>query len=74
MVISACAPSKRSAANSTFFSSLDLGIGLGAMAWGVVSQALGFPAIFIGCIVIMFFAAIAFLAILNKERGSSQAG
>jgi len=74
LVISACPPAKRSAANSTFFSTLDLGIGLGAMAWGVVSQAFGFPAIFIGCIVTMFLAAIAFLLVMNKKRGSPQAG
>lgn len=68
LVISACAPSKRSAANSTFFSALDLGIGLGAMAWGFVSQALGYPAIFIGCIAFMFLAIIAYLLVLRKSE------
>jgi MFS family permease len=66
MVISACAPAKRSAANSTFFSAMDLGIGLGAMAWGMVSQAFGYPAIFFGCIAFMVFAAVAIIVLFGK--------
>jgi predicted MFS family arabinose efflux permease len=71
IVISACSPSNRSAANSTFFSALDLGIGLGAAAWGVVSQAFGYPAIYFGCIACMFLAAIAFLLVLQKKQGQT---
>jgi predicted MFS family arabinose efflux permease len=68
MVISACAPSQRSAANSTFFSALDLGIGLGAMVWGMVSQAFGYPAIYLGCVACMFCAALVFLLVLKKQQ------
>jgi MFS family permease len=74
MVISACGPSKRSAANSTFFSAMDLGIGLGAMAWGMVSQAFGYPVIYFGCVACMFFAAIAFLVVLRNKQGRGRMG
>lgn len=67
MVISACAPAKRSAANSTFFSAMDLGIGLGAMTWGMVSHAFGYPAIFFGCILFMILAGAAIM-ILYREH------
>ncbi len=74
IVISACAPSKRSAANSTFFSALDLGIGLGAMVWGIVSQAFGYPVIYFGCIACMFIAAIVFLLVMEKKQKSDRKG
>jgi MFS family permease len=66
IVISACAPAKRSAANSTFFSAMDLGIGLGAMVWGMVSQAFGYPAIYFGCIACMACAAMAIIVLFRK--------
>jgi MFS family permease len=67
IVISACAPSKRSAANSTFFSAMDLGIGLGAMVWGMVSQAFGYPIIYFGCIACMAFAAGAVIMVYKQS-------
>jgi predicted MFS family arabinose efflux permease len=71
MVISACASSRRSAANSTFFSTMDLGIGLGALAWGEVSEFFGYPAIYFGCIACMFLAGLAFWLVMNKKQGSN---
>jgi predicted MFS family arabinose efflux permease len=68
LVISACPPTRRSAANSTFFSAMDLGIGLGAMAWGLLSHAFGYPAIFFSCIVFMALAAVAVLVLQQKAR------
>lgn len=35
-------PSRRGAANGTFFSSFDLGIGAGSVLWGLLSQAVGY--------------------------------
>jgi MFS family permease len=60
IVISLCEPSKRGAANSTFFSALDMGIGLGALIWGLISQLYGYPAIYFGCIGIMLLAIAAY--------------
>jgi predicted MFS family arabinose efflux permease len=67
IVISACPPAKRGAANSTFFSSLDIGIGLGALCWGLVSGSFGFPAIYIGCIAFMIMAGISLLTLKQKS-------
>lgn len=67
IVISVCAPSKRSAANSTFFSAMDLGIGLGALTWGVLSQTLGYSSIYFGSIGIMAVTIIAYFALLAKQ-------
>lgn len=73
IVISLCAPSKRGAANSTFFSAMDLGIGLGALLWGIASQAFGYPVIYFGCFACTAFAAIA-LALFNKKKSKRAVG
>jgi predicted MFS family arabinose efflux permease len=70
IVISLCAPHKRGAANSTFFSSLDLGIGLGAFVWGIISKIYGYPMIYWGCIAFMAFAILAVFLFKNKLRSS----
>lgn len=73
IVISLCAPSKRGAANSTFFSAMDLGIGLGALIFGVVSQMFGYSSVYFGCVGFMALAAAAYI-ILLKKRGSTAFG
>lgn len=68
IVISLCAPSKRGAANATFFSSMDLGIGLGAFVWGIVSQTYGYTAIYFGCAGFMVVAIVAYLILFKRKR------
>lgn len=51
-------PYRRGAANSTYYIGFDLGIGLGAMLWGAVSQAVGYAAMY------LMAAAPALLALL----------
>ena len=41
------AANRRGAATSTFFNSFDLGIGIGAPLWGVVSQYTGYTAMYL---------------------------
>ncbi len=65
--ISSCEPRRRGAANSTFFSAMDLGIGLGALAWGFVSQRFGYSAIYFTSIVFMVLSAIAVISLLRKK-------
>ncbi len=40
-------PSRRGAANATFFLGFDLGIGVGAMLWGAVAELVGYQAIYL---------------------------
>ena len=70
IAISLCAPQKRSAANSTFFSGLDLGIGLGAFVWGIISGLFGYSSIYYGCIVFMFLAAIMVILLWKWSKGN----
>jgi predicted MFS family arabinose efflux permease len=48
-----------------------LGIGLGAFAWGLISQGPGYSAISIGCIACMVVAVVVYLLVLgNKQRSA----
>ncbi|HZK43794.1 MAG TPA: MFS transporter [Syntrophomonadaceae bacterium] len=43
-------PERRGSANATFFTGFDLGLGLGAIVWGIIAQTFGYS--------IMYFCAI----------------
>ena len=60
---------RKGMANATFFSSIDLGIGFGAMFFGVISESLGFISIYAlsalaCCISLMLYLA----ALIRKNR------
>ena len=56
-------PYRRGAANSTYYIGFDLGIGLGAIAWGAVSQAIGYPGMYLTAVIPALLALAAYLAI-----------
>lgn len=45
LVIASAPSNKRGAANSTFFSALDLGIGSGALIWGLLAPIISYSGI-----------------------------
>ncbi len=47
MVVKNVPPNRRGAANGTFFSAFDLGIGAGATIWGVVAQTIGYSQMYL---------------------------
>jgi MFS family permease len=59
-------PNRRGAANSTFFTAFDLGIGAGMIGTGILSQWFGFTITFIVSSIFNLFALIVF--ILNTNR------
>ncbi len=67
IVISLCPPHKRGAANAISFTSLDLGIGLGAFVWRLVSQNWGYPTIYLGCTGFMLLAVLAYLLMFRRK-------
>ncbi|MGQ0455418.1 hypothetical protein ACT4UM_30530, partial [Bacillus sp. SS-TM] len=56
-------PSKRGVANASFFTAFDLGIGLGAILLGVVSQMFGYRILFSG----------SAISALEKEKSLNEA-
>jgi predicted MFS family arabinose efflux permease len=59
-------PNRRGAANSTFFTAFDLGIGAGMIGTGLLSQWFGFTNTFIVSSIFNLFALTVF--ILNTNR------
>lgn len=59
-------PEKRGVANATFFTAFDLGIGLGAILLGFVSQLMGYQMLFIVCAVSGFISLLIFILFVKK--------
>jgi MFS family permease len=66
IVMSACAPNRRGAANATFFGCMDLGLGSGAVAWGIFSGAFGYPAMYFGCVLFMAAALVCYIRLFPR--------
>lgn len=60
-------PEKRGVANATFFTAFDLGIGLGAILLGFVSQLMGYQMLFIVCAVSGFISLLLFILFVKKS-------
>ncbi|MFZ5767408.1 MAG: MFS transporter [Bacillota bacterium] len=56
-------PYRRGAANGTFYMGFDLGIGLGAILWGAVSQAIGYAGMYLTAAVPAGLALLAYLTV-----------
>jgi len=62
-------PSKRGVANASFFTAFDLGIGLGAILLGVVSQMFGYRILFVGSAISGLIALILFVVFVKQRLG-----
>ena len=51
-----CPPLRRGAGNATFFSAMDIGVGLGSVIWGYISELFGFVYVYLGAAVCIIFA------------------
>ncbi|WP_238455605.1 MFS transporter [Desulfolucanica intricata] len=60
------APNRRGAANATFFTAFDLGIGAGAIVWGYVSNILGYSQMYLIAAIPAAFALVIYL--LHNKR------
>lgn len=60
-------PERRGAANGTFFTGFDLGIGLSSIMWGAISQIFGYKFMFLWTIVPTFLALGVYLWVGRKR-------
>ncbi|WP_243526848.1 MFS transporter [Bacillus pseudomycoides] len=65
-MIRLASPEKRGIANATFFTAFDLGIGLGSILLGFVSQLMGYQMLFIVCAVSGFVSLLIFILFVKK--------
>jgi len=66
MVNNLVPPERRGAANSTYFTSFDLGIGIGMILSGIIAEQIGLGKTYLICSAIVFIALIMFLICTYK--------
>ncbi|MBB6731586.1 MFS transporter [Cohnella zeiphila] len=69
-------PKRRGVANASFFTAMDLGIGLGSMLLGFVSRLWGYPVLFAACAASGCLALIIFAGFVKPtlRRGKEDSG
>lgn len=71
MAVNSAAPNRRGMANATFFSFFDLGVGLGALIFGIVSDIFGYSYIYLISaisIIVAFSIYLLFVLTLKKDK------
>lgn len=66
--LKSCSSEKRGAANATFFTSSDVGIGIGSILWGFLSQGFGYAIVFTGSAGLIAFNMIAFRWLIDRRK------
>lgn len=69
MAVRNVSPQRRGAANATFLSGFDLGIGFGSILWGIAAQAFGYSAIYLLAVIPVI---ISFFLYLFLDRPKAQ--
>jgi MFS family permease len=65
-------PQRRGAANGTFLSGFDMGIGVGAILWGLVAKVLGYGTMYLLAVIPVIIAFVLYF-VLVKNRPSHPA-
>ena len=69
LVIKNAGPARRGAASATYMMSFDVGIGAGGFIWGLfIDSALGFTAVFVGCIACMLIGCVLSFFWLREKK------
>lgn len=67
MVMKACPENRRGAAVAMLYAGMDIGIGVGALIWGVVSQSSGFTLVYILSAAVVAVASLLYYILIHKE-------
>ncbi|KJS11466.1 MAG: MFS transporter [Desulfotomaculum sp. BICA1-6] len=65
-------PNRRGAANATFFSSFDLGIGIGATLWGIVSKLTDYSQMYLYASIPALVALVVYIILSGREPQSTK--
>ena len=73
MAVKNVPPNRRGAANATFFSSFDLGIGIGATMWGVVSKLTDYSLMYLLAAIPALVSLVVYIMLSDREpQGQSK--
>ncbi|NYB72956.1 MFS transporter [Sedimentibacter hydroxybenzoicus DSM 7310] len=67
MSVSKAGSSRRGAANATFFLGFDLGIGAGAIIWGIIAESLGYQLIYLLSIIPAVVGILVYIKSIKKK-------
>lgn len=67
MIVNIVPPERRGVANSTFFSGVDIGVGVGAIALGAVAEVSSIQMMYYLCAVLVLIPMLSFLMFINKD-------
>lgn len=67
MVVNMVEPSRRGVANSTFFSAVDIGVGLGTILLGMVAEAFSITAMYYLCGALIALPLVYFFAFVQQD-------
>jgi MFS family permease len=67
IVVTLCPADRKGAANGTLFSAVDLGIGAGALVWGVLAGFTGYGGVFLACAGCIVMAALVYWLTLRGQ-------
>jgi len=68
VVLRSCESSRKGAANATFTAVMDIGMGLGSIVWGVVSQRFGFTPVYLSCALLCVSGLALFILFHQKKK------
>lgn len=67
MVVNIVEPDRRGVANSTFFSAVDIGVSLGAISLGILTEFTSYRFIFYACSILIILPLLLFLFWVKKD-------
>lgn len=68
MSVSKVGHSRRGAANATFFLGFDLGIGAGAIIWGIIADIFGYQLIYLLSVIPAFVGLLFYIKLIKKQQ------
>lgn len=68
VMLKLCPKERRGASNATFFSAMDIGIGLGSIIWGGVAQKIGFSYVYLGAVVCGIASLLVYMRVLHTTQ------
>ncbi|MCX7709937.1 MAG: MFS transporter [Clostridia bacterium] len=72
MAVVSIPPGRRGAANATFFTGFDSGIGLGAMIFGAVASLVGYSRMYLWGAASILIACVLYFVVLRKREASDK--
>jgi predicted MFS family arabinose efflux permease len=65
-------PQRRGAANGTFMSGFDLGIGVGSILWGLVARAVGYGMMYLLAVTPVLIAFVLYFVLVKRSPASAR--